>query len=72
MDTVGVVGWSAFIFPLSNAVDAAGKPLAFTLSNVRFLKVQTAVLKYGDLFGKISTELTGGTDLGLMTTFPLP
>ena len=70
VDTVGVTGWSPYVFPISRAIDAAGNPV--TLSNVRFLKVQTAVLKYGDLFGEISTEVSGGTDLNYVSSFPNP
>jgi hypothetical protein len=43
-------------FYISNAVAADGSPV--TLTNVRFVKVHTAVFKYGDTaFGEISTEI---------------
>jgi hypothetical protein len=40
--------------PVSRAVDAAGNPV--TLTNVRFVKAQTGVFKYGGVFGEVSTE----------------
>ncbi|MDR1256143.1 MAG: hypothetical protein LBJ86_00150 [Spirochaetaceae bacterium] len=43
-------------FYISSAVAADGSPV--TLTNVRFVKVHTAVFKYGDTaFGEISTEV---------------
>ena len=41
--------------PISRAVAADGSSV--TLSRVRFVKVQTAVFKYGSVFGEISTEI---------------
>jgi hypothetical protein len=69
-DTAGYVDTGTAAFYHRDAIDAAGAPV--TLTNVRFLKVHTAVFCYGSTFGDISTELTDGTDLGFMTDFPLP
>jgi hypothetical protein len=44
------------VIPINRAVDAAGNPV--TLTNVRFVKVQTGVFQYGGIFGEISTEIT--------------
>jgi hypothetical protein len=42
------------IIPISRAIDAAGTPV--TLTNVRFVKVQTGLFQYGGVFGEVSTE----------------
>jgi hypothetical protein len=41
-------------FYTNDAIDAQGNPV--TLSNVRFLKIHTAVFQYGGIFGEYSTE----------------
>jgi hypothetical protein len=43
-------------FYVKDAMDAAGNPV--TLTNVRFIKAQTAVFRYGGIFGEVSTEIT--------------
>jgi hypothetical protein len=57
-------------FYVSDAVRADG--VSVTLSAVRFIKVQTAVLFYGGIFGEISTEINSADFLGGQTSFPLP
>jgi hypothetical protein len=42
-------------FPVSRAVRADGAPA--NLSAVKFLKVQTGMFRYGDIFGDVSTEI---------------
>jgi hypothetical protein len=42
-------------FPVSRAVRSDGTPA--NLSEVKFLKVQTGLVKYGGLFGDVSTEI---------------
>jgi hypothetical protein len=43
-----------------------------TLSAVKFIKVQTAIFRYGGVFGDVSTEIHSAEFLGPQTTFPLP
>jgi hypothetical protein len=53
--------WLGFVdaphsaFYIDSAMDAAGNRV--TLTNVRFVKAQTAVFVYGGIFGEISTEV---------------
>ena len=44
------------VFPISRAVAADGSPV--DLTKVRFVKVHTAVFKYGSVYGEQSTEIT--------------
>jgi hypothetical protein len=55
---------------INNAVNAAGTPV--TLTDVRFIKVQTAVFHYGGIFNEVSTEIYAADYLGDQTDFPLP
>jgi hypothetical protein len=57
-------------FYVKNAIDAVGDPV--TLTNVRFLKVQTGIFSYGGMLGEVSTEISNADGLGLMTSFPMP
>jgi hypothetical protein len=54
-------------FYLEDAMDARGDPVALT--NVRFVKVQTAEFVYGGVFGELSTEITNADFLGKTTDF---
>ena len=42
-------------FPVSRAVRSDGAPA--NLSEVKFLRVQTSLFRYGDIFGDVSTEI---------------
>ena len=53
--TVNCADTGQSVFPVSGAVAADGSPV--TLTNVRFVKVHTAVFSYGSIFGEISTEI---------------
>ncbi|MDR2601663.1 MAG: bacterial Ig-like domain-containing protein [Spirochaetaceae bacterium] len=57
-------------FQVDKAMRADGSPV--TLSAVKFIKVQTAVLRYGGSFGDVSTEIYSADFLGVQTNFPLP
>jgi hypothetical protein len=57
-------------FPVNRAVKADGTPA--NLSAVKFLKVQTSMFRYGDIFGDVSTEIRYADGLGTTTDFPLP
>jgi hypothetical protein len=57
-------------FYITDAIRADGKPA--NLNEVRFVKVQTAVFRYGGIFGDISTEIAGADFLGSTTNFPMP
>jgi hypothetical protein len=57
-------------FPIKRAIRADGTPV--TLTNVRFIKVQTACFGYGSIFGDLSTEIYSADFLGKQTDFPLP
>jgi hypothetical protein len=57
-------------FPTSRAVKADGTPV--NLSAVKFLKVQTSMFRYGDIFGDVSTEIRYADGLGYTTNFPMP
>jgi hypothetical protein len=57
-------------FPVDRAIRADGSSVS--LSNVRFIKVQTSVFGYGGVFGDFSTEIYSADYLGQQTTFPLP
>jgi len=48
-------------FDISNAVDSLGNPV--NLSNIRFIKVQTAVLQQAGWLNEVSTEIRGAKDL---------
>jgi hypothetical protein len=57
-------------FHVEDAMRADGTPAH--LQNIRFIKVQTAILFYGGIFGDVSTEISGADFLGITTNFPLP
>jgi hypothetical protein len=57
-------------FPIKRAIRADGTPI--TLTNVRFIKVQTACFGYGSIFDDLSTEVYSADFLGKQTDFPLP
>jgi hypothetical protein len=57
-------------FPVNRAVKADGTPA--NLSAVKFLKVQTSMFRYGDIFGDVSTEINYADGLGTTTSFPKP
>jgi hypothetical protein len=61
---------SATKFFVKNAIRADGS--AATLSSVRFIKVATAVLRYGGIYGEVSTEIRSADFLGSQSNFPLP
>jgi len=48
-------------FDIANAVDSLGN--AVTLPNIRFIKVQTAVLQQAGWLNEVSTEIRGAKDL---------
>jgi hypothetical protein len=58
------------VFFVGDAIGADGS--ALTLSRVRFIKVQTAILRYGGIFGEVSTEIHSADFLGSQTNFPKP
>ena len=60
----------ASTFPISRARKADGSPVVLT--NVRFIKVQTAKFLYGGIFGEVSTEVGIADGLGRTTDFPFP
>jgi hypothetical protein len=67
----GYVDTFSDTFYVNAAMDAAGSPV--TLTDVRFIKVQTAVFRYGGLFGDVSTEVYDADFLGHQADgFPLP
>jgi hypothetical protein len=70
VDSCNLAAADRTTFFVSNAVRADGEPV--TLGAVRFIKVQTAVLYYGGVFGEISTEINTADFLGSQTYFPLP
>jgi hypothetical protein len=57
-------------FFVNHAMRADGVPVE--LGAVRFIKVQTSVLRYGGIFGEVSTEINTADFIGGQTTFPLP
>jgi hypothetical protein len=57
-------------FAINNAMNAAGTPVS--LGVVRFIKVQTALFRYGGLFGDVSTEIKSADFLGTQTNFSSP
>jgi hypothetical protein len=74
VDNYGWSGWSDSDtwdrFSVSDAIHADGSPA--TLNAVRFIKVQTAIFRYGGIFGEVSTEIKSADFLGSTTTFPGP
>jgi hypothetical protein len=52
---LGCVDAPNSFFYIDSAMDTAGNRV--TLSNVRFVKAQTAVFVYGGIFGEFSTEV---------------
>jgi hypothetical protein len=67
LDYVDAAGYT---FPVNKAMNAAGTPV--TLTAVKFIKVQTAILFYGGLFGEVSTEIQYADFLGTQSDFPKP
>ncbi|MDR0629490.1 MAG: bacterial Ig-like domain-containing protein [Treponema sp.] len=58
-------------FPVSRAVRSDGTPA--NLSAVKFLRVQTSLFRYGDIFGDVSTEIPWADFLPDQTGgFPMP
>jgi hypothetical protein len=57
-------------FFVADAMRADGS--ALTLNAVRFIKVQSAMLLYGGVFGEVSTEIHSAEFLGSQSSFPLP
>jgi hypothetical protein len=57
-------------FYISNARQQDGAPA--NLPWIDFVKVQTAVFRYGGIFGEVSTEIHSAEGLGKQTDFPLP
>jgi hypothetical protein len=73
VDTGGVGSGSKYTgtaFHVSDAARADGTPA--NLSAVRFIKVQTAMFRYGGIFGDVSTEVSNADGLGVLTNFPKP
>jgi hypothetical protein len=58
------------LFTLTDAVRADGT--AADLPWIDFIKVQTGLLKYGGIFGEMSTEIKYADGLGTQTDFPMP
>jgi hypothetical protein len=57
-------------FLVSKAVKADGT--AANLSAVKFIRVQTSMFRYGDIFGDVSTEIQEADFLGVQSFFPKP
>jgi hypothetical protein len=57
-------------FHISHARQQDGSPA--NLPWIDFVKVQTAIFRYGGVFGEVSTELYSAEGLGKPTDFPLP
>jgi hypothetical protein len=57
-------------FRVTDARRADGSPV--TLTNVRFIKVQTGIFMYGGSVGDVSTEVYSADFLGGLTNFPKP
>ncbi|MDR2343519.1 MAG: bacterial Ig-like domain-containing protein [Spirochaetaceae bacterium] len=75
VDTAGVT--AKFPYPKFNAardaIRADGSPANLNAALVRFVKVQTAVFRYGGIFGNVSTEIVKGTNLSDQSGgFPMP
>jgi hypothetical protein len=70
VDCVRYGKWNTEHFYISDAIRADGASVALT--DVRFVKVQTAFLGYGGLFNEISTEVYAADGLGIQTNFPKP
>jgi hypothetical protein len=66
----GYVDASVFDFHISHAIQQDGTPA--DLPWIDFVKVQTAVFRYGGVFGEVSTEIYSAEGLGKQTDFPLP
>jgi hypothetical protein len=60
--------WNSYA--VSDAAYADGSPV--TLTNVCFIKVQTAAFRYAGIFGEISTEINSAGGLGLLPFLPKP
>jgi hypothetical protein len=57
-------------FYVNKAMGADGTPV--TLSAVKFIKVHTGILRYGQIFGDVSTEIKYADFLGWQSDFPDP
>ncbi|MDR0629863.1 MAG: hypothetical protein LBG24_09555 [Treponema sp.] len=57
-------------FSVSKAVRADGT--AANLTAVKFIRVQTSMFRYGDIFGDVSTEIQEADFLGIQSSFPKP
>jgi hypothetical protein len=57
-------------FYVNKAMGADGSPV--TLGAVKFIKVQTGILRYGGMFGEVSTEIRSGSFLDRQSDFPDP
>jgi hypothetical protein len=57
-------------FYVNKAMSADGTPVS--LSAVKFIKVHTGVLRYGGIFGEVSTEIKQADFLGQQSDFPDP
>jgi hypothetical protein len=56
-----------------DAIKADGTPANLNPARVRFVKVQTAVFRYGGVFGDMSTEIVSATNLPDQSGgFPMP
>jgi hypothetical protein len=66
----GYVDCSAVNFYLDHAIQQDGSPA--NLPWIDFVKVQTAMLRYGYVYGEVSTEIYKADGLGQQTDFPLP
>jgi hypothetical protein len=59
-----------WIFYVNRAMGVDGASV--TLTAVKFIKVQTGVLRYGGLYGDVSTEIQYADFLGTQSSFPKP
>jgi hypothetical protein len=70
VDTLRYGKWTTEHFYVSDAIRADGASV--TLTDVRFIKVQTAFLGYGSVYFELSTEIYQADGLGIQTNFPKP
>jgi hypothetical protein len=66
----GYVDASVFDFHINHARQQDGSPA--NLPWIDFVKVQTAIFRYGGIFGELSTEIYSAEGLSKQTDFPLP
>ncbi|MHB9292785.1 hypothetical protein Holit_01890 [Hollandina sp. SP2] len=55
---------------LNDAIRADGSPV--NLTNVRLIKVQITIHRYGGVFGDVSREINSANFLGSQASFPNP